>query len=64
MWFGQDADEAHRFITGLLGWMLEGLDDDGRRRALDDLHSTLPAHETAAGVLYESAAWIIHARRA
>jgi hypothetical protein len=28
MWFGDDADDAHRFVLGLMGWMLEGLDDD------------------------------------
>ena len=33
MWFGNDADDAHRFVLGLMGWMLEGLDDAGRARA-------------------------------
>ena len=63
MWFGRDADGAHRLISGLLGWMLEGLDQAGRRRALDALHVTMAAHETPAGVLYDSAAWLIGARR-
>lgn len=63
MWFGGDADDAHRLISGLLGWMLEGLDEAGRRRALDALHATVAAHETAAGVLYDSSAWLIRARR-
>jgi SAM-dependent methyltransferase len=63
MWFGRDADDAHRFVIGLLGWMLDGLDDAGRARALDALRSTLAAHETHAGVVYESAAWIIRAVR-
>ena len=40
MWFGTDADDAHEFVLGLLGWMLEGLDDAGRARALDALRST------------------------
>src|SRR6201987_3715385 len=28
MWFGVDADDAHGFALGLLGWMLGGLDED------------------------------------
>lgn len=63
MWFGRDADDAHRFVSGLLGWMLEGLDDTGCGRALDALHATLAAHQTSDGVLYKSAAWLIRARR-
>ena len=56
MWLGHDADDAYRFVLGLLGWMLDGLDDAGRRRALDALWSTVAAHETDGGVIYESAA--------
>jgi SAM-dependent methyltransferase len=63
MWFGNDADDAYRFVLGLLGWMLERLDDAGRARALDGLRSTAAAHETDHGVIYESAAWIIRATR-
>jgi SAM-dependent methyltransferase len=63
MWFGHDADDAYRFVLGLLGWMLDGLDDAGRGRALDALRSTVTAHETDGGVIYESAAWIIRATR-
>jgi SAM-dependent methyltransferase len=61
MWFGNDADEAHRVMLGLLGWMLEGLDEHGCARASEALHDTMAAHETADGVLFESAAWITHA---
>lgn len=63
MWFGNDADEAHQFVLGLLGWMLEGLDDVGRARALEALHATTSAHTTADGVIYESGAWTIRATR-
>jgi SAM-dependent methyltransferase len=63
MWFGTDADDAYRFVLGQLGWMLEGLDDAGRGRALDGLRATVTAHETDEGVVYESAAWTIRARR-
>ena len=63
MWFGTDADDAHRFVLGLMGWMLAGLDDAGRARATHALHTTMAAHETSEGVLFESAAWTTHATR-
>ena len=63
MWFGDDADDAHRFVLGLMGWMLEGLDDAGRAHAIDALHATMAAHETPDGVLFDSAAWIIDTTR-
>ena len=64
LWFGTDADDAHQFVLGLMGWMLEGLDDTGRGRAIDDLHSTMRAHETPEGVVFGSGAWTVSARRA
>jgi SAM-dependent methyltransferase len=63
LWFGTDADDAHRFVLGLMGWMLNGLDDAGRARAIDALHATMAAHETADGVVFGSAAWTIRATR-
>jgi SAM-dependent methyltransferase len=63
MCFGNDADDAHRFVLGLMGWMLEGLDDAGRARAIDALHATMAAHATAHGVIFESATWLIQATR-
>ena len=63
MWFGADAADAHQFVLGLMGWMLQGLDDEGRERALDGLAATMSSHATEAGVLFESAAWVITARR-
>ncbi|MFI8262391.1 class I SAM-dependent methyltransferase [Streptomyces sp. NPDC085665] len=63
MWFGEDAADAERFTLGMLGWMLDGLDERDRRRAVDALRSTLTAHESGTGVLYASAAWIIRATR-
>jgi len=44
--------------------MLQGLDDDGKQRAVDNLAMTLAAHDTGHGVLYESATWTIRATRA
>jgi SAM-dependent methyltransferase len=62
MWFGHDADDAYQFVLGLLGWMLEGLDDVGTARALDALRATTTSHDTPDGVLYDAAVWIISAR--
>jgi SAM-dependent methyltransferase len=63
MWFGTDADDAHRFVLGLMGWMLTGLDDTGRARAVDGLQATMAAHSSSDGVVFGSAAWTISARR-
>jgi SAM-dependent methyltransferase len=63
MWFGTDADDAEAFVLGLLGWMLDGLDDAGRARARGALRATITSHATPDGVLYDSAAWIIRATR-
>ncbi len=63
MWFGDDADHAQRFVLGLMGWMLEGLDEDGRAEAIAALHSVLAGHETAEGVALGSGTWTIEAVR-
>jgi len=63
MWFGSNADDAQRFVLGLMGWMLDGLDDAGRARAIDGLRTTLTAHESSDGVVFGSAAWLISAVR-
>ena len=63
MRFGADTDDAYQLVLGLMAWMLEGLDDDGRARAQDALRSTIAAHRTSDGVVYDSAAWIVRATR-
>jgi SAM-dependent methyltransferase len=63
MWFGSNAEDAHAFVLGLMGWMLQGLDDAGRGRALDNLRATLRSHDTGRGVFYGSAAWLVKAAR-
>jgi SAM-dependent methyltransferase len=63
MYFGSDAVEAHRFVAGLLGWMLEPLDAESRRRALADLRMSIEAHRTGEGVAYDSATWLVTADR-
>lgn len=64
MWFGSDAADAHRFVLGLMGWRLDGLDEAGRARASDELHAAMAAHQTPDGVRFGSAAWTITAIRA
>jgi SAM-dependent methyltransferase len=63
MWFGEDAGDAYQFVLGLLGWMLQDLDDNGKARATGALRATTGAHETSDGVIYDSAVWIIRAVR-
>jgi SAM-dependent methyltransferase len=63
MWFGTDANDAFQFVLGLLGWMLEPLDDTDRARARAGLRATIETHQTADGVRYDSAAWIVSATR-
>ncbi|MFG2335534.1 class I SAM-dependent methyltransferase [Streptomyces yangpuensis] len=66
MCFGADADSAHRFVSGLLGWMLEDLDDQGRAGALRALRASLTRHEQPDGFFYffyASATWLVKAVR-
>ncbi len=63
MWFGADIDDALRFILGQVGWMLNGLDDSGRRRAIDDLSSRIARHQGLNGVTFGSACWLVTASR-
>lgn len=63
MYFGPTAEDAHQFIAGLTAWMLEGLDDEARRGALAGLRTVLGQHETADGVLFGSAAWLVTSTR-
>lgn len=60
--FGPTADDAFDFVSAQMGWMLEGLDDDGRDSAVDALRTTIAEHTGSRGVTYQSATWIIQAR--
>ena len=64
MWFGRDVDDASRFVLGLMGWMLEGLDDSGRVRAVEALHATCRAHQIEGGVEFGSGAWLVTTQKA
>jgi SAM-dependent methyltransferase len=62
---GADADDAYAFARniGPVRGLLDGLDADDTTRALDELRATVDAHDTEDGVIFGSAAWIIHAVR-
>ncbi|MGY1605796.1 methyltransferase domain-containing protein [Geodermatophilus sp. SYSU D00700] len=62
-WFGADPDDAQTFVLGLAGWLLEGLDDAARERAVADLRGRLEAHAGPDGVEFASAAWLVTAVR-
>ena len=65
---GADADDAYAFVagTGIVRGLVQDLDADQRRAGFDALRATVDAHDTGtdAGVVFDSAAWIIHAVRA
>ena len=63
MYFGPDPDDAFQFISGQFAWMVHDLDADTRGHALDNLRASIADHQTDRGVLYDSAAWLIEARR-
>jgi SAM-dependent methyltransferase len=63
MYFGPDPDDASRFIAGQFEGWLGDLDGENVARALDALRADMAAHRTARGVLYDSAAWLVTARR-
>jgi SAM-dependent methyltransferase len=62
---GATADDAFRFVSGMgfVQFMLKDLDDRARARALDELRANVDAHASAEGVCYDSAAWLVSARR-
>lgn len=63
MLFGRDPAQAYELALGVLGWLLDGLDADGRGRALRDLRASVEAHHTDGAVAYRSATWLVTATR-
>jgi SAM-dependent methyltransferase len=63
MSFGPAADDAFDFVSELTGWMRNGLDDEDRDAALAALRTTIAEHTGDDGVTYQSATWIIQARK-
>ena len=62
--YGRTVGEAHEFVLGLLGWILDGQEQRRRVEAVETLRRSLAAHETTDGVRFRSAAWLITARPA
>lgn len=62
MYYGEDADDAFRFVSAQQAGMVRDLDEETRTRALDALRANLAEHETGRGVLYDSATWLVQAR--
>ena len=62
---GADTDDAYAFLSGLplVRMMLDDLDEATKGQALDNLRATVAAHETPAGVVFGSAAWVLTARK-
>jgi SAM-dependent methyltransferase len=63
MYFGPDTEDAFQFVSGQHAGMVGDLDPTTRARALENLRANLADHYTERGVLYDSAAWLIQARR-
>ena len=63
MSFGPNTDDAFDFVSGLTGWMLESLDQASRNVALEAPRTTIAEHADEHGVTYQSATWIIQARK-
>lgn len=61
--FGPDPDEAFSYLSEQYADMVCELDPDTRACAHERLHASLTEHHTDRGVLYDSAAWLIRARR-
>jgi SAM-dependent methyltransferase len=66
MYFGRDADDAFGFVRtlGFTNYLLSELDGAAQAAALDALRRDIAAHETADGVHYDSATWIVTTQRA
>jgi SAM-dependent methyltransferase len=62
---GTDADHAYAFLStlGFTRFATQDLDDADRVRAFDALRATIDAHATSDGVVYDSACWLVTARR-
>jgi len=62
---GSDADDAYGFVAGLqpVLMLLADLDEAAKAQGLDNLRAIVAAHETADGVVFGSAAWVVTARK-
>ncbi|WP_432947640.1 class I SAM-dependent methyltransferase [Kribbella sp. CA-253562] len=63
LFFGKDADDASKFITSLVEKVHREDCDDALAEGRDRLRTALAARQILGGVLLNSAAWLITARR-
>ncbi|MGH3670298.1 MAG: class I SAM-dependent methyltransferase [Pseudonocardiaceae bacterium] len=63
MYFGPDPGDAYQYVCGQFGWMVRDLDAGTRANALHALRTSVAEHQDNRGVFYDSAAWLIQARR-
>lgn len=65
LWFGADAEAAYAFLgdIGIVKGLSDGLDEVTRAEAHDKLKAALRSHETADGVRFGSAVWLITAQK-
>lgn len=65
VYYGPDVETAHRFVMSLAEprELLAALDPAERERATGRLLELLAAHHGADGVLFDSRAWVVTARR-
>jgi hypothetical protein len=66
VYYGRDVAAAFDLVRDMrmTGELVARLDAVAAQRALARLRETLAAHETSGGVLFDSRAWIVTARRA
>jgi SAM-dependent methyltransferase len=62
IYFGRDAADAFSVLGPLFGWMVRYLDPGAADQAFDRMRQVLLAHQTADGVAFGSATWLITAR--
>lgn len=65
MELGADAEDAFQFFSSsaLVSWLLEGVDDAGRAKAMDNLRTAFKEAEGPDGVLLGTSAWLITATK-
>jgi SAM-dependent methyltransferase len=63
MVFGSDPDDALTHVAGLNSGLIGELDEPARTAALEALRTDLAAHRGAGGVQYDSATWVVRARK-
>jgi hypothetical protein len=61
--YGRDADDAFNFISGFFAWVRNDLEDTENERLDDAFRSMIAAHTADGRVTFDSASWIIQARK-